>query len=139
MMKVQDKTQLRHKLRQDIIRLSAPKWLITLSILPALFIHPNVSASSENTPLHCVTEIEVSTEHLFMFDEWRKIAKEKSKNKWQESVRQRYGSVYTKWESAKNQKAKCERIGFGNDKQGNVGTLVICNRSAEPCVKLIKD
>lgn len=114
-------------------------WIVYTFFFPIITLPHTVYAFEQSSPLHCVSQIEVKSEHLFMFDDWRKIAREKSKTKWQESVKQRYGSVYTIWEVAKNQKEKCERIGFGNDKQGNVGTLVICNRSAEPCVNLIKN
>ncbi|GAA6212217.1 hypothetical protein NBRC116602_19580 [Hyphomicrobiales bacterium 4NK60-0047b] len=72
-----------------------------------------------------------------MRDGWQRTAEYKTKAKWAESVKKRYGSVYSQWDSAKNKKYECRRIGFGNDKEGNVGTSVLCMIAAEPCVNLL--
>jgi len=90
-----------------------------------------------NPSKHCVNAIEVKSEHLFMRDEWQTIAEFKTKARWAESVKKRYGSVYSQWKDANNKKYECRRIGFGNDKEGNVGTSVLCMIAAEPCVILL--
>ncbi len=92
--------------------------------------------SLSNPKKHCVNKIEIKSEHLFMRDGWQRKAEYQTKAKWAESVKKRYGSVYSQWDSAKNKKYECRRIGFGNDKEGNVGTSVLCMIAAEPCVNL---
>ena len=92
--------------------------------------------SLSNPKKHCVNKIEIKSEHLFMRDGWQRKAEYQTKAKWAESVKKRYGTVYSQWKSAKNKKYECRRIGFGNDKEGNVGTSVLCMITAEPCVNL---
>ncbi|GJM00266.1 MAG: hypothetical protein DHS20C07_19450 [Methyloligella sp.] len=92
--------------------------------------------SLNNPKKHCVNKIEIKSEHLFMRDGWQRRVEYQTKAKWAESVKKRYGSVYSQWDSAKNKKYECRRIGFGNDKEGNVGTSVLCMIAAEPCVNL---
>ncbi len=88
-------------------------------------------------PKHCVQKIELKTEHLFMKDNWQKHAEVETKEKWSKSVVKRFGTVYSNWKTAKNKKYECTRIGFGNDKAGNIGASVICLIEAEPCVILL--
>ena len=88
-------------------------------------------------PKHCVQKIELKTEHLFMKDNWQQSAEIQTKEKWSRSVIKRFGTVYGNWKTAINKKYECTRIGFGNDKEGNIGASVICLIEAEPCVILL--
>ncbi len=87
---------------------------------------------------HCVSPIDVKFRETYMINEWLDQAKQKALSKWQNTAKKRFGSVYSDWQIAKNQKAKCLRVGFGNDQKGNVGTSVVCQYSGEPCALLVK-
>lgn len=86
---------------------------------------------------HCMTLVEVTHRQVFMREPWRLRAKNKAWAVWQASVTKRFGSAYQERSAALVKDAKCERVGFGQDAVGNVGTYVSCTLSAIPCVNLI--
>lgn len=102
-------------------------------------LFPAISqAKQQSDPLkHCLAKVEIKTHEVYLKKDWRIKAQQNSTLKWQKSVQARYGSVYSKWDLSKNKKTNCTRIGFGNDKEGNIGTTVNCFYAAEPCVLLI--
>ena len=85
---------------------------------------------------HCVEEVKLRFEEVYMFNNWYGQAKQTALKRWQENVKNRYGSVYSNWMSSSMRKNSCKRIGFGNDDFGNIGRTVICEISANPCADL---
>jgi len=89
------------------------------------------------SPKHCVSAIDVKFRETYMIVDWLSHAKQQALSKWKRTAKKRFGSVYSNWHVAENQKATCLRIGFGNDQKGNVGTSVVCQYSGEPCAILV--
>ena len=97
----------------------------------------SLPASAASEPKHCVNTIKIKHRQTYFSDGWLQAAKQHAALKWQNTVKKRFGSVYSNWALARNQKSHCNRIGFGSDLQGNIGTFVLCSYSAEPCVNLL--
>lgn len=71
-----------------------------------------------------------------MTPEWLDQATATATLNWQNKAREKFGTPYSHWQNAANKKAKCQRIGFGNDDAGNIGNTVTCHFTATPCAKL---
>ena len=85
---------------------------------------------------HCVSKISIKTQNIYLFENWYDQAKTKSKQNWQETVKKRYGSVYSNWPVSINKKDRCTRIGIASNEEGKVGVYVLCSVSAVPCTRL---
>ena len=102
-----------------------------------LAAEPERTAKAKNPAKHCLAIVEVTHRQVFMREPWRQRAVNKAWLVWQSKVNKSYGSTYNKSDDAQDKKIKCERVGFGQDKIGNVGTYVSCTLKATPCVTLI--
>ena len=82
---------------------------------------------------HCMTAIKIKQQGLYSQHHWHQSAKKKATQKWQNTVKARFGTVYSTWQNAEQQQANCTRIGIGSDLEGNVGAVVLCHLNAKPC------
>ncbi len=122
------------KLSDQMSRLFVKPLIFAVSF-QLVFSNLPVQAASE--PKHCVNTIKIKYRETYFSDGWLQAAKQHAALKWQKTVKKRFGSVYSNWALARNQKSQCNRIGFGSDLKGNIGTFVLCSYSAEPCVNLL--
>lgn len=106
-------------------------------------ITPNkrsIAATAKDNKLansvHCVSKVKIEFSKVYMISKWLPLANKQAQNKWKKRVTAQYGSVYSQWDQSAEPLSKCNRIGFGNDNKGNIGSTVLCEISAIPCVKL---
>ncbi len=121
-----------------IIQISRGFVKLLILTMSCQFGFSSLPASAASEPKHCLSKIKIKHRHTYFSDEWLATAKEQAALKWQSKVKKRFGSVYSNWALARNQKSHCSRIGFGNDLQGRIGVFVLCNYAAEPCVNLLE-